>query len=416
MRHGARSAPLSGPERKRQIGMQLNFRGLTEDDAGGAWRKRVRPWLARLAGVVPGPGRRSGAAAWRCPQGAAARTCPKWSRCGSAWSRRVDGDDTVARFLSFWSPPRYLVQLQPGRHHRRRRAAADPQLRPRPGTDTKRPCCTAPGAADGVMGMVEGLAGLADGMQRRRPRRVADLRRPDRRRTGLRHPADHALPARGLSTTSATPSSCCAVTVAHRSTARRPTARDLVDAYHRSPRARCGQRSRIRSDSMRTHGRGPMQVRSASGRSQGDRQVAAPSRPIERERHLDALLVAGRPPPTPWRNSGVARCFRPRLRPGLRHRLCRRLSPPRLARRHCPGTTAGRNPGGIDGFEPAERRRVRTLPRAPSARSAGSPIGARRRTGCPNSWAKSRSAHSAGDAASNGRYSPSASMFLWNQA
>lgn len=93
------------------------------------------------------------------------RHMPGLERSWDNWVSAVDGDDDVARFLSFWSPPRYLVNCS-------QIAFVDDQgpvlirnydLDPRLNEATL--LKTAWHGHD-VIGMVEGMAGLSDGMNR----------------------------------------------------------------------------------------------------------------------------------------------------------------------------------------------------------------------------------------------------------
>jgi predicted choloylglycine hydrolase len=142
--------------------MRLKFRGLTEDAPGDAWRSVVEDgW----------PGWRS----WFMARGGA--RAPKLADAGRAlrrhmpemeplWQRLVDtadGDDDLARFLSFWTPPRYLVScsqaviVDDDGPLLIRNYDLDPDL-------NESTMLHSAWRGRRVMGMVEGLAGLADGM------------------------------------------------------------------------------------------------------------------------------------------------------------------------------------------------------------------------------------------------------------
>ena len=141
--------------------MQLKFRGLTEDEPGGVWRRIVehgwpgwRDWFLARGGrrVRLDDARR--ALRRHMPE-----MEPLWQRLVAA----VDGDDDLARFLSFWSPPRYLVNcsqavvIDADGPLLIRNYDLDPDL-------NESTMLHSAWRGRRVMGMVEGLSGLADGM------------------------------------------------------------------------------------------------------------------------------------------------------------------------------------------------------------------------------------------------------------
>ncbi|WP_415183549.1 C45 family autoproteolytic acyltransferase/hydolase [Phaeovulum sp.] len=142
--------------------MELDFRGLTEDAPGEAWRAVYahgwpgwRKWfLARGGQTAP---RLDDA------QRALRRHMPEMETLWEKLVETVDGDDDTARFLSFWTPPRYMVSCS-----QLVMTDADGPMLIRnydldPGLNESTMLHTAWHGRK-VMGMVEGLAGLADGM------------------------------------------------------------------------------------------------------------------------------------------------------------------------------------------------------------------------------------------------------------
>ena len=142
--------------------MRLNFRGLSEDRPGAAWRKVVshgwpgwRDWFLRKGGGS-GPSLRES-------RRALVRHMPEMT---PVWENLVDaakGDDEFARFLSFWTPPRYLINCSQAAVVDAdgplliRNYDLDPAL-------NESTMLHSAWRGRRVMGMAEGLAGLADGM------------------------------------------------------------------------------------------------------------------------------------------------------------------------------------------------------------------------------------------------------------
>ncbi|WP_340109212.1 C45 family peptidase [Pikeienuella sp. HZG-20] len=142
--------------------MQLDFRGLTETAPGDAWRAVfARGWPGWRAWFLA----REGAAAPRLDEAERAlkrhmpEIAPLWRKLVDA----VDGDDDAARFLSFWNPPRYLV----GCSQLVATEDAGPvlirnyDLNPEMNESTMLHTAW---RGRRVMGMVDGLSGLADGV------------------------------------------------------------------------------------------------------------------------------------------------------------------------------------------------------------------------------------------------------------
>ncbi len=142
--------------------MHLTFRNLCEDTPGAAWERVFahawpgwRRWfLARGGDETP-----------RLEEARAAlrRHMPEFERL---WDRLVESaaaDDLAARFLSFWTPPRYLVNCSQAvmidEHGPLliRNYDLDPRL-------NESTLLRTAWHGRRVMGMVEGMAGLADGM------------------------------------------------------------------------------------------------------------------------------------------------------------------------------------------------------------------------------------------------------------
>lgn len=142
--------------------VQLNFRSLEEAAPGDAWREVFRrgwpgwrAWYLRR-GMGRGP-------TLVHSRAALTRHMPEFL---PVWERLVDAagaDETAARFLSFWSPPRYLVHCSQAVMHGAdgplliRNYDLDPRLNESTLYKTRWNNRT-------VVGMVEGMSGLADGM------------------------------------------------------------------------------------------------------------------------------------------------------------------------------------------------------------------------------------------------------------
>lgn len=142
--------------------MQLQFRGLTEQWPGPAWQAVFdhgwpgwRDWFLSRGG-------RDGAGLPETRR-ALRRHMPEFEGLWDELVGVVRGDDDAALFLSFWTPPRYLVSCSQlvlcddAGPMLVRNYDLDPRLNE---------SCMLHTAWRGrrVMGMVEGLAGLADGM------------------------------------------------------------------------------------------------------------------------------------------------------------------------------------------------------------------------------------------------------------
>ena len=142
--------------------MQLTFRSLAENSIGGIWQQVFdhgwpgwREWyLSRGASDHP--------QADSCRR-ALRRHMPGFEKI---WDRLIEvagGDEDAARFLSFWNPPRYLVNCSQAvlvDHDGPvlvRNYDLDPQLNEGTLLKTK-------WRNRSVMGMIEGMAGLSDGM------------------------------------------------------------------------------------------------------------------------------------------------------------------------------------------------------------------------------------------------------------
>lgn len=140
--------------------MDLTFRGLSEDAPGSAWARVVdHGWPGWKDWFLS----RGGGPTLEEAERALDRHMPEMT---SLWRRlvaTVNGDDELASFLSFWNPPPYLVSCSQLVVHDDegplliRNYDLDPELNEATMLHTawrKRR----------VMGMVEGLSGLADGM------------------------------------------------------------------------------------------------------------------------------------------------------------------------------------------------------------------------------------------------------------
>lgn len=142
--------------------MKLNFRSLAEQQIGSTWQEVFRhgwpgwrSWYRRRLGPDPVPVEKCRRMLRLHMPGME----PLWDR----WVDSVGGDDEVARFLSFWSPPRYLVNCSQmaGRDSDGpfliRNYDLDPSLNE--GT-----LLMTGWSGRRVIGMIEAMAGLSDGM------------------------------------------------------------------------------------------------------------------------------------------------------------------------------------------------------------------------------------------------------------
>lgn len=142
--------------------MQLNFRSLSEDRPGEAWRKvHAHGWpgwsewfLARTQDKDPD---------LREARRAIRRHMPEYEGLWDELNLACGADDDAAHFLSFWSPPRYLVNCSQAVMVDQdgpfliRNYDLDPDLNEATLLSTN-------WRGRRVVGMVEGMAGLADGM------------------------------------------------------------------------------------------------------------------------------------------------------------------------------------------------------------------------------------------------------------
>ncbi len=142
--------------------MQLNFRSLVEARPGAAWRKvYAHGWpgwgewfLARTRHNRPGISE---------ARKALRRHMPEFEGLWDELISSCNASEDAARFLSFWSPPRYLVNCSQAALVDDdgpllvRNYDLDPDLNEATVFSTK-------WRGRRVMGMVEGMSGLADGM------------------------------------------------------------------------------------------------------------------------------------------------------------------------------------------------------------------------------------------------------------
>lgn len=142
--------------------IELSFRSLQETSVGGVWKQVFghgwpgwKAWYLRRLGDDPAP-------VEKCRR-MLCRFMPGMEHSWDAWVSAVDGDEDIARFLSFWTPPRYLVNCSQA-------AGVDAQgpwlirnydLDPLLNEAT---LLRSSWRGHDVIGMVEGMAGLSDGM------------------------------------------------------------------------------------------------------------------------------------------------------------------------------------------------------------------------------------------------------------
>lgn len=143
------------------MALELSFRSLEEQAPGDAWREVFghgwpgwRAWFGKKGGHHPTLAQSRQALRRHMPE-----MEPIWERLVEA----AGADDLAAQFLTFWNPPRYLVNCSQAVIFDQdgplliRNYDLDPALNE--GTLYKTRW-----HARQVMGMVEGMAGLADGM------------------------------------------------------------------------------------------------------------------------------------------------------------------------------------------------------------------------------------------------------------
>lgn len=140
--------------------MEMTFRSLSEDTPGSAWKKVFEAgwtgWQAWLRARQT-----SDAPSLSVSENALRKHMPEFA---PLWERLVEtagASDEAARFLTFWTPPRYLGQCAQAvsggdTPSLVRNYDLDPRLNE--ATLLKSAWCKP------VMGMVEGLSGLADGI------------------------------------------------------------------------------------------------------------------------------------------------------------------------------------------------------------------------------------------------------------
>lgn len=144
--------------------MDLTFRSLHENRIGAAWQSVFdhgwqgwKEWYQARRGEEPVP--------VEVCRNRMRRHMPDLERSWDTWVEQANGDDDVARFLSFWSPPRYLVNCSQVAFVDDegpvliRNYDLDPAL-------NEATILKTGWHGDDVIGMVEGMAGLSDGMNR----------------------------------------------------------------------------------------------------------------------------------------------------------------------------------------------------------------------------------------------------------
>jgi len=142
--------------------MQLNFRSLAEDAPADALRQVFShgwpgwsDWMRKRHTI--------GATDLRNARLALRRHMPEFETLWDKWVETCGDDDDIALFLSFWSPPRYLVNcsqaviVDADGPQLIRNYDLDPKLNESTLLSTK-------WRGRRVVGMVEGMVGLADGM------------------------------------------------------------------------------------------------------------------------------------------------------------------------------------------------------------------------------------------------------------
>ena len=144
--------------------MNLTFRSLSEERIGAVWKAVFdhgwpgwKEWYLTRRGDDPVP--------LEVCRRMMRRHMPGLERSWDNWVEAAGGDDDVARFLSFWSPPRYLVNcsqmalVDDDGPVLIRNYDLDPAL-------NEATLLKTGWHGHDVIGMVEGMAGLSDGMNR----------------------------------------------------------------------------------------------------------------------------------------------------------------------------------------------------------------------------------------------------------
>jgi len=141
--------------------MDVTFRSLSENEPGSAWKKVFdtgwpgwKAWL-RARRMPDAPSLAASERALR-------RHMPEFAPVWENLVERAGADEEAARFLTFWSPPRYLGQCAQAVSGGDaptlvRNYDLDPRL-------SEATMLRSAWSGRPVMGMVEGLAGLADGI------------------------------------------------------------------------------------------------------------------------------------------------------------------------------------------------------------------------------------------------------------
>ncbi|MCV2881575.1 C45 family autoproteolytic acyltransferase/hydolase [Actibacterium sp. XHP0104] len=141
--------------------MHLTFRSLSEDLPGDAWREVFRhgwPGWSEWYGA-----RSEGEPALADARASIRRHMPEYEPLWDELTQRCGADDEAARFLSFWSPPRYLVNCSQAVLMDEdgpvliRNYDLDPEL-------NEATLLSTGWQGRRVVGMVEAMAGLSDGM------------------------------------------------------------------------------------------------------------------------------------------------------------------------------------------------------------------------------------------------------------
>ena len=141
--------------------MDVTFRSLSETEPGDAWKKVFDTgwpgWKAWLRAR-----QRADAPSLAASEKALRLHMPEFAPIREKLVERAGADEEAARFLTFWSPPRYLGQCAQAVSGGDAPALVrnydlDPRLNEATLLKTN-------WSGRGVMGMVEGLSGLADGI------------------------------------------------------------------------------------------------------------------------------------------------------------------------------------------------------------------------------------------------------------
>lgn len=155
-------APLPAPHSRPEYLLHRRFSGLSEGPVGAVWQNLLqahwpgwRDWYLARGGTT--------AATTREAERALRRHMPEMVNLHDRLSAALPEDPVLREFLTFWCPPRYLVSCTQAASTDREGAFLMRNYDLDPALSEATLLCSAWRGRQ-VMGMVEGLCGLSDGM------------------------------------------------------------------------------------------------------------------------------------------------------------------------------------------------------------------------------------------------------------